>query len=590
MSENPEGFRTPVDAVTVELVKGTVRAIHREMGAVLERTARSQVIREKQDYFVGLFDHAGRMVQGTNMPLGANILDAIFEAYPVASMRPDDVYCYNDPYASRGGVSHAPDLCMVMPVFDGGRAVAFAEAWGHVQDIGGTAAGSMSHAATEIFQEALLIPPVRLAREGAWNDELYRMILRNSRFPELLRGDMRALVGACRLASGRLGEMIARFGAERLTAAFEISAGQTQEHLDRALRRIVPEGRHNGFAAVDGDASNDRGYTVRVALIREGDQFDLDLTESDDQAPGNINFIMDRSVPQLMLAQYLLAQEPALLMNDGCLRVVRDVGIRPGSILAPRFPAPVGSRATVFTQVNSAVMSALAEATGGAAPAASPRWVMCAFRWPEPAVGRMRYALDGVAVGYGARPFADGIDAVYYIGQKDIPVEMTEMEFPFRIQRYAIRPDSGGPGRFRGGCGVIREWQSLADGVLVRHTMDNVRFPPPGVGGGQCGRPGRFVVRPRHGEAWEAPTKGDGLVLNTGDVLRVETCGGGGWGDPFTRPLDEVQRDVWAGAASNEGARRDYGVAVLRDGELDLEETAVLRSRMAGETARAHGS
>ncbi|PYN17194.1 MAG: methylhydantoinase [Candidatus Rokuibacteriota bacterium] len=470
------------------------------MEAVIERTAMSPFIREKNDYFAGILDAHGRVVCGTMVPLFGNLMPIIFEQYPRDTMRPGDLYWYNDCHGSRGGVSHSPDMVFAAPVFHRGRLVAFSQTWGHFWDIGGMRAGSISPDATEIFHEGIIVPAVRIYREGVLNDEAFRIFVRNSRFPEILKGDIRAVLAGCRLGERRVLELF--------------------------------------------DGMSDRSFHVRMRLTKEGGRITLDTRASDDQAKGPINFIMHESVPKLIVGIYLLSGHPTILMNDGAQDAIDDVLVRPGSILQPHWPAALGNRAHTLARVQSNVLALLALATGGDVPAPNSVYNIYFLRGFDRARNEFFLCSDGVAVGYGARPFADGLDAIYYVAQKNYPAEFMEMVFPLRLRRYALHQDSGGPGRYRGGAGVIREIELTADEAIVAIRQDNILFPPAGVNGGQAGRPGQCVVNP---------------------------------GRPDER-----------GFVSVDAAREDYGVVVDASGMLDLAATEARRAGPRGPVRMFH--
>ncbi|HZR98833.1 MAG TPA: hydantoinase B/oxoprolinase family protein, partial [Chloroflexota bacterium] len=436
-----------VDPVILELVKGGLRATQAEMETVIERTAMSPFINEKKDYFAGITDARGQLVCTRDIPLGANMMDAILAQYPPETMRPGDLYWYNDCYGSAGGVSHSPDMVFVAPVFHDERLIAFVEAYGHFWDIGGARAGSLSPTATEVFQEGVIVPPVRIQRGGEWNEELLRTFLRNSRFPDILRGDIRAMTAAARLGDRRLAEMAARFGPAVLQDAFDDLLDQTEQTVRRMLLDSVPEGKYSFGDAVDSDGLTDTPYWVRMTLTREGDRFTLDATASDDQAQGPINFLMHESVPALMLALQYMAADPSLVLNAGAARILDDVRVRSGSILRPRFPAPLGSRAHTWLRANGVVQGLLAQATGGQVPAASASYCLYLLRAFDTTTHQFILCSDGIAVGHGARPFADGLDAIYFVAEKNYPAEFMELRFPLEMAQYAIHGDSGGPGR-----------------------------------------------------------------------------------------------------------------------------------------------
>lgn len=255
-----------VDPVTLELIKGMMRSARSEMEALIERTAMSPFIREKKDYFIAFFACDGRLLYGTNLPLGGNILDCILDEYPAHTMRPGDIYCYNDCYGSKGGVSHSPDMVFVAPVFHDDTLTVFAQAWGHLWDIGGMMPGSISPAATEIYHEGIIMPPVRLYREGVLNDEVWRLFARNSRFPDMLKGDLRAIMASCRLGKQRLEDMFTRFGTDTTLAAFDAIIDQSADAVRQAFYARVPEGTYSFQDYLDSDGVTDQSYAVNLKI------------------------------------------------------------------------------------------------------------------------------------------------------------------------------------------------------------------------------------------------------------------------------------------------------------------------------------
>jgi len=589
--ETPRRVRrliTTADPIAREIIKGALRAAQAEMEAVIERTAMSPFIREKKDYFAGILDARGRVMCGTMVPLFGNLAEIIFRQYPAETMRPDDLYWYNDCHGSRGGVSHSPDMVFAAPVFHRGRLVAFSQTWGHFWDIGGLRAGSISPDATEIFHEGIIVPAVRIYREGVLNDEAFRIFLRNSRFPDILQGDIRGVLAGCRLGARRVEELFERFGAATVLEAWAFFERQCRDTIRKTLESRIPDGAYEAEDAVDGDGMSGRSFHVRMRLTKESGRIALDARASDDQARGPINFIMHESVPKLIAGIYLLAGHPTVLLNDGAQDAIDEVLVRPGSILSPHWPAALGNRAHTLARVQSNVLALLALATGGDAPAANSVYNIYFLRGFDQERREFFLVSDGVAVGYGARPFADGLDAIYYVAQKNYPAEFMEMVFPMRLRQYALHRDSGGPGRFRGGCGVVRELELLADEAVVALRQDNILFPPAGVNGGHAGRPGRCVVNPGRADERVLAPMSDGNVIKRGDVMRLYTSGGGGWGDPLDRPVEQVRRDVQGGFVSEESAREDYGVVFDVNGAIDPEATRRRRAARRGPVRMFH--
>jgi N-methylhydantoinase B len=552
----------PVNPVVLEIIRGSLRSTIQEMELLMERCAMSPFIKEKKDYFVGIYDTRSRIVCCHISSSGPGMVTSILDAYPLGDMRPGDVYWFNDPYISKWAVQHHQDMVFAMPVFDGHEVVAFSVTYGHYQDIGGMKAGSISPHASEIFHEGTLVPPIRIYRQGQLNDEAYRIFLRNSRLPDMVDGDTKAMMASCRLAEARLLELLQRYGRDTVLDAFETIIQQTAERTRPLFLELIPQGTYTFHDYLDNDGVEDRPYRVELTLSREGKCVRLDATASDDQARGPINYITNLGLLQIAYGRYLLALEPSLDVNEGLLQNLDEWLTREGSILQPRFPAPLGMRAHTRFRVVACMFGALAQANGGQVPANSPVYVLYYFRAHHPKTQQPILCIEGLGVGLGARPFADGVDAIYYIAQENYPVEYVEKDFPLRIEQYAMREDSGGPGLYRGGCGIIRDVRVLCDNAELGTRMENSKFPPYGVAGGRAGRPGKILLNPDTPDEREIPRVGDGVRLKRGDLLRLMTCGGGGWGDPYARDPLLVQQDVARGFVSVHGALEDYGVAL----------------------------
>jgi len=568
-----------VDPITLEIIRGSLSSTIRDMELLMERCAMSPFIKEKKDYFVGVFDTEGRIVACHISGSGPGMLKPILAVYPLETMRPGDVYWYNDPYLSDGAVQHHQDMVFTAPIFHEGRLIGFATTFGHYQDIGGLRAGSISPHATEIYHEGLLVPPVRIMREGQLNEEAYRIFLRNSRLPDLVEGDTRAMMASCRLADTRLTELCARYGADTVLAAFDECIAQTAARARELFLQMVPEGRWSFHDFLDSDGGTEqRPFRIELELERTGDHVRLDGSRSDDQARGPVNFTTNAGLLRIAFGRYLQSLDADLDVNEGLLRNLDEWIAREGSILKPRFPAPLGMRANTRFRVMSCIFGSLAQANGGKVPAGSPVYVLYYFRSWDAKRGRPILCIEGLGVGLGARPFADGVDVIYYIAQENYPVEYVERDFPLRVERYAVRPDSGGPGLHRGGCGVVRDVRVLAEKAELATRMENTLVAPYGVAGGRAGRTGRITLNPGTPEERELLPLGDGIVLKRGDLLRLETCGGGGWGDPLERDPERVRTDVARGFVTARGALDDYGV-VLDPATLDLDKTATDEER-----------
>lgn len=578
-----------LNPILLEIIKGAIRSSQSEMAALLDRTAMSPFIREKKDYFIGLFDARGRLIHSAGLPLMGNVIKPVLDRFPVESIREGDIFWYNDCYGSGGGVSHTPDQVIIAPIFADGKVVAFSQTWAHFNDIGGLRPGTVSPDADNIFQEGTIVPPIRLYAAGVQNEDAVAIFAANSRFPDMVRGDLRALVAAVRLGKKRIEELFERYGSAVILQAFADSERQTAEVVRGRLGEMLKPGRYVFADHVDTDGHGNGPFKLHFVLeVAEDGTLSLDATGSADQAPGPINFLMSPSVPAMTFGLIAAQNDPTLLINQGHIDTMAEVRLREGSILRPRYPAPLGLRGTTFVKVQQSMMGLVNAATRGAASAANNAYSIYYMSGLDQN-GQQFLLSDGLAVGYGARPTADGVDAIYFVGQENYPVEFIEFGFPVSITQYGLHTDSGGPGRYRGGCGIVREIRPLVDNVRVSVRIEGTINPPWGTAGGQAGRPGRIRINPDGPDERVLPPIKDGVILNRGDVLRIETGGGGGWGDPFDRAPLLVADDVADCMVSLEGARRDYGVILDPDTlEVDEAATAEYRSSNRAEAKLFH--
>ena len=571
------------DLVVLEIIRGAIGAVQSEMEALIERTAISAFIREKKDFYTGLFDSDGIMAVGSMVPVFGDMTGPVLDVFAADSMRPGDVYWYNDCYGSRGAVSHSNDQVLIAPVFHGGHRVAFVMAWAHFADIGGLRPGSISPDATDIMHEGIIIPPTRLVDAGVTNDAALAIFHRNSRYPQQSIGDMRALMASVELGVRRVEELVLRFTPGTFRGALRQLLERTRLLVRARLAETFAYGTHRFTDAIDSDGHGSGPFKLRFALTRQKDgdgkdHFIFDATETDDQAFGPINFLMNPGVPGMALGLYYLGGDPAQVCNAGGPQALDEVRLREGSLLWPRFPAPLGMRGLTMMRVLAG-LNGLVNVAGGGAPAAHSAYVITilrgTYRTSDGDLQRFLLA-DGIGVGYGARPFADGIDAVYFVAQENYPVEFLELAYPVRLRAYGVVRDSGGAGRYRGGCGIVREYEILAEEAMFGIRIDSVKNPPWGIAGGKSGGPGRAVVNPGTAQERHLPPLSDGHTLRYGDILRIETGGGGGHGHPFDRPPEDVLEDVLGGFVSQDTARREYGVAIVGRA-VDDGETAHLR-------------
>jgi N-methylhydantoinase B len=570
------------------MVQHRLDTITRHMGWVMTRTARSPIFSQSHDFSCFLCAADGTLVScADGIPIhtggGGFAVRAMRAAFtPVDG----DVYLANDPYLAGG--NHLPDWVVARPVFVAGALVGFCCNRAHQSDIGGGAAGTYNPAATEIYHEGIRLPPLRLVAAGETRDDLWQLLLANSRTPELLDGDLRAMIGSTRIGAERLADLVAEVEADAGPGAFAAHVDGVLDHAERRFRAALgtlPPGRYEGEEVMDNDCFEALDVPIRVALSVEPDGRGLtvDFTGSAAQIRGfkNSSPANTASAVYVALASFF---EPDIPRNEGTFRAVRIVAPY-GSIVNPRPPAPL-TMCTVFCaqEIIHAVWKALAQADPARACAGwgkSVHGITAGAR--EDGRPFVLYHWHGMA-GAGATAERDGFEQLGHLialGGLAIPdLEVYEQQFPVRYRRWELRCDAAGPGRRRGGSGVHYEADVLAGGSWS-FRGEGVGTPSSwGANGGGGGAPGSLTLRSLT-DPDEPPFHAPKYGLRSFGPVRVEasTPGGGGWGDPFTRPASEVLRDVADGVVSVEGAARDYGVVAGADGGLDEEATATRRRR-----------
>jgi N-methylhydantoinase B len=573
---------TSPDPVLVEIVAGTLASIEREVETAIGRTARSPMIRDAHDFRAGIHDLKLRKLTGRSY---SALVQPIVRDFPVATMNPGDVYFHNDVYLSEGGIGHLPDLCVTVPVFHEGEVVAFVQAFGHHDDIGGAVPGSMPSGARSVYEEGLMVPPIKLRDKGVPNEAAIRIMVRNSRTPDSLEGDLEAECSACTMGAERLAELFERYGRSEVEACFDAIIDNTTETYRREILAKIPEGTWvwEDYAEHDGvDAP--RLHRQRITLTKLPDRLIIDFTGTGPQAKGPINHAGDYA-DGVFLKKWLapilrnLADSPEraaeLDVNEGVVPLIEMRFPDKGTLLTPVFPAPTNARTFVILRLLGVLSGVLAKATGGRMPA-DQETIRYTGVYGEGYL--MREVLGG---GSGGRWYADGEDTIHVVpDSRNIPVEFAESRWPIRVERLGLAVDSGGPGRFRGGLGYDKHLRMLEDARFMSIADRNL-LACWGVNGGAAGRPFTVDIEGR-------PVGGltDAEPVREGEVIRIRTTGGGGWGDPLDREPGRVADDVRDGKVSLEGARSDYGV-VLPSGAVDEAATEALRERLRAERGEA---
>jgi len=524
------------DPVELAIFQSALHSIAEEMGAALRRTALSPNIRERRDYSCAVFDGQARVItMGDHMPVHLGSMPMSVEA-AVAAIRfePGDIAILNDPYA---GGTHLPDITMVLPVFPpGGDKPAFYIAnRAHHADVGGMYPGSMGPA-REIFQEGLRIPPIRIVRGGELNREVLDLILLNVRTPREREGDLNSQIGACRVGEERILELWAKYGPERLQALVEELLAYS-ERLVRAELRAIPGGRFEAEDWLDEDGVSDTPLRIAVALEFDAENATVraDFTGSAGQVTGSVNAVRAITLSACFYVLRCLLGEDAPA-TAGILRPLTLV-TEAGSIVDARPPAPVaGGNVETSQRIVDVLLRALAKAVPTRVPAASAGTMSnLTIGGFDPrggsGIGEPFTYYETTAGGMGARPGLDGISGVqtHMTNSLNTPVEALEYAYPFRVHHYGYRAGSGGAGEFRGGDGLVREIELLAD-AQVTLLADRRKFRPYGLAGGGEGAAGRATARgPNDSKPRELAGKCS-QKLSKGDILRIETSSGGGWG------------------------------------------------------------
>lgn len=581
-----------VDPVTVEVVTSGLASAANEMGITLRQTSSSTIFNEGNDYSCGIFNAGAELVShGEFLPIHLGSLPysvryAIDEVGAENFISGDSIIL-NDPF--RGG-SHLPDVTLVTPIFHEGELIGWGANRAHHLDVGGTVAGSFYSQARENYQEGLRIPPVKLMKGGRVDAEIMEMVLANVRLAKSMRSDLLSQVSANLTATKRVVELVERYGLETVNRSMEIEMDASERRVRAAIRRW-PDGRYSAEDSMDNDGITDVPRTVRVTVDVHGDDLTVDFTGTDPQVEGPLNSVLGYTASGVYMT-IQAATDPTIPPNSGCYRPVEIIAPE-DTIVNPRFPAACTGGNEIVSVIHNAVYRALGEIPRDIE---KPVLLMAADQGSSNNLILSGYDSEGEKFvlyeypegGWGGAEGRDGQSAIYSIigNTWNLPVEAIEMKYPIRIDRYELRQNSGGPGKWRGGLSIRRDYRLLAPKGELSLLGNRVRIPPYGLFRGHHGAPACYRLDPgTENEQPAAPefgAKKSMIPLVHDQVVAQETAGGGGYGDPLQRDPLAVRRDVEYGYVSIESARDDYGVVITSEVEVDQDATDRLRKTMGG--------
>lgn len=560
-----------MDMVALSILDSRLVQIAREMGITLMKTSYSTIFNEGLDFSCGLGDPQGNLIgsaefnpsQIGGLPL---VMRTCIEEIPLESLEDGDVIVHNDPY--RGGM-HTPEHSFIKPVFVDGELVAFAVSVGHVAEVGGMVPGGFAGEATEIFHEGLRVPPVKIRRRGEDVADVWKLMLANYRTPRQNYGDFRALISSVDTGAERLAELVHEHGV----AGFRRLVAQLMDYAEARMRaeiRAIPDGVYSFEDTMEDDGIMDRPSTIAVDVFVQGEEVVVDFHRTDAQARGPINAVL--SVARSASYNAILhLTDPSIPKNSGAWRPIRVVA-PPGRVVNCDYPAPeVGGNTETHIRIAYTVIGALSRALPERAIASDGgTHSNFLFGAHDPRSDEYVVCYDFSGAGWGARAFADGNNAVNCINgnSRMSPVEVFETRFPWLVEQLRLVPDTGGPGRFRGGLALEKDMVARGADITVSAMADRHKTPPFGLFGGRPGRLGAFLVDRGARNEWRdfcadsgkrSPSKFANVVIKDGDRVRIRTPGGGGYGPVGQRDPALVDQDLAEGWITPLGAVFDYG-------------------------------
>lgn len=555
-----------LDPVTIEVVRNKLEGIANEMQMTLFHSSFSPIVREGLDASASLFTAQGEtLAQAVAIPIHLAtlipVVKRIIQEFPSETMKEGDLYMMNDPYL---GGTHLPDIGIVMPVFCQGELLGFSGSMTHHQDIGGMTAGSVPTNATEIFQEGLRLPPIKLRDGEIMNESVVKIMRQNSRIPDVFMGDIHAQISACTIGWRRLQELSETYGALQLRDIFSNLLDRSELMTREALQRI-PEGTYRYVDFNDNDGIElDKRIRIEVAVTIKDGTLHCDFTGSSPQVRGPFNVVPSGSMAAAYFATRAITGAD-IPTNGGCFRSV-SLHLPAGTIVNPVSPAPVNARTATIKRVTGAILGALRQVVPEVIGADAAGEMLLLSFGGRTRDGQAYVVGELIAGGSGAGPASDGVDVIETDATNcmNLPIEALESDAPIRMLQCGLRRDSGGAGQFRGGLGIVREYEILEGEISFTHRGERHYCAASGAGGGQPGEKAVTVITRADGTREVVPSK---LVttLYAGDRVLIMTAGGGGYGAPQSRDTESLAADVANGKVSQEAAVQQYveGEAVV---------------------------
>ena len=561
---------TAIDPITLEIIFNALRSVTDETYAALMKSAYSTNIKERHDHSTAVMDPNGRLVAQSagSLPIHiasmSGLMSALFKKFG-GDIHEGDIFVSNDPHEAGG--THLPDINLAMPVFVDGEIHSFVCNIAHHADVGGMAPGSMAGGMSEIYQEGLRIPVVRLFRRGELVTDILDLLLLNVRVPLERRGDYFAQISACRLGERRLQEVITTYSKEAVTASYSDIISRTQRRMADGVESIR-NGTYTFSDVMDGDGLGTFDVEIIVAVHVRDREIIFDFSGTADQVKGNINVTLNATQAAVCYSLKALL-DPEIPNNQGVLDAVEIVAPA-GTLVNAIFPAPVAARANTCQRIIDVVLGALAEAfPERVVAAANGANTTAVFSGIDPRSGASYLYLETLGGGMGGRPMKDGKDGVqvHITNTSNLPIEAIEMEYPLLVEEYSLVTDSAGAGRFRGGMGLRRVVRPRGHDCIFNGAGERFRHPPWGLFGGAPGGMGRFLLRTESGES-RLEDKPDQVAIGPDDAVVIETPGAGGFKRPADRTAEAVARDRATGKFSEEYLNRYYGhLAQMTDRE-----------------------